>query len=153
LPEALAASPQQWGELVRKHGRGPAPPAVSKNEARPPLEFEGDLGLVSAPGEKTGENAAVVEPVRRAAFELTAQGQVYPKVVTHGGEHYLVRLLGIDPKRQRTFPEVESTLRVQLLQEKLQAAEAELISRLRREHPVTVNEQALQALARASEQP
>lgn len=147
LSEAKVADARRWGELARKHSTlVPKGPGASKNQARPPLELEGDLGLVSAPGTERGDNPRVPEPVRQAVFGLATPGEVHPDVVADGGAFYVVRLVAVSPARRRTFEEAESTIRVELLQERLRAAEAALVSRLRSELEVVVDEAALSDL-------
>ncbi len=147
LEKARNADPKQWGLLVREHSVLDGLPArASKNEARPPLELEGDLGLVSAPGQARGQNDRVPEPVRAAVFQIEEQGGVFSELIPHRGKYYVVRLVGKSAARQRTFKEAEATIRVQLLQQKLRAAERTLVSTLRQRFDVSVNQDALAKL-------
>lgn len=148
LSDAKTASPEQWGDLVRKHsnlGPRPAEPP-SKNNARPPREFEGDVGFVSATGEGLGGNPLVPPAVRKALFEIKAQGDVYPDVVSDQEGHYLVRLVAISAARQRTFGEAETTIRVQLLEQRYKARESEVLAQLQKTLPIEINEAALAEL-------
>jgi DNA-directed RNA polymerase subunit F len=148
LVEAKAATPEQWGDLVRKHsnlGPRPAEPP-SKNNARPPREFEGDVGFVSAAGAGLGANALVPPAVRKALFEIRAQGEVFPEVVSDQDGHYLVRLVSISAARQRTFGEAETTIRVQLLDQRYKARETELLSQLQTTLPIEINEAVVSEL-------
>jgi peptidyl-prolyl cis-trans isomerase C len=151
LAEAKAADAEQWGDLVRKHSTLAPRPAepISKNNARPPLEFEGDVGFVSASGDALGANAQVPAAVRTALFQIQGQGQVHPQVVSDEGQHYIVRLVAISAARQRTFSEAETTIRAQLLEARYQALEAELLKKLERTLPIEINEAALAELIKA----
>lgn len=148
LESAQAADAEQWGELVRKHS---IPARVgerpSKNSARPPLELEGDLGLVSAPGEPKGDNPRVPEPVRRAVFAISEPGRVHSEIVADGGAFYVVRLVAKNDARERSFAEAEPAIRVAVLQERLRRAERELSERLERELPVVIDETLLDGLS------
>lgn len=144
LEQARGSDGRTWGELARRYSTlASSGTAASKNEARPPLELEGDLGLVSGPGIERGENPRVPEPVRKVVFELKQAGDVYPELVPVDGAFYVVRLVAMSPARQRTFEEAESTIRVELLQERLHEAEAALVERLRSEYEVVVDGAAL----------
>lgn len=148
LEAAQSADPEQWGELVRKHSTpARAGERPSKNSARPPLELEGDLGLVSAPGEPKGENPRVPEPVRRAVFAISEPGRVHSEIVPDGRAFYVVRLIAKSPARERSFAEAEPAIRVAVLQERLRRAERELSERLEREIPVVVDESLLDGLS------
>ncbi len=149
LEQAKGADAKAWGELARKHSNldPSAAKGPTKDQARPPLELEGDLGLVSGPGETKGGNRAVPEAVRRAVFEISEQGGVHGEVVGGAGAWYIVRLVGRSPARQRSFEEAEQTLRARLLQQKLRDAEARLISELQKESKVVINDAALSKLA------
>jgi parvulin-like peptidyl-prolyl isomerase len=153
LALAKAGDAKRWGELVRQHSVPTAEgtPKPSKNEARPPLELEGDLGLVSAPGEARGGNPRVVEPVRAAVFAIAEQGDVHERVVAHDGSHYIVRLVGKSGPRRRSLQEAEATIRVQLLRARLKQLEEDLAAKLKNEFPVEINEEALGKLTLPSE--
>lgn len=150
IAESKTADAKRWGELAREHSTLPPTPGAappSKNTARPPLELEGDLGLVSAPGKQRGNNPRVPAPIRKAVFEIDKQGDVHAQPVSYKGAFYVVRLVGKSDARQRTFPEAEPNIRARLLQERLRKAEAELIERLQKTIPVSINEAALAKLA------
>ncbi len=147
LEKARGADARAWGELVREHSKARVIEArASKNVARPPLELEGDLGLVSAPGQERGANERVPEPVRAAVFQIEKQGEVFGELVRQGRDFYIVRLVGRSQARQRTFQEAEATIRVQLLQQRLRAAEETLVAQLRERFGVTINDEALSKL-------
>ena len=140
LAAVLGQDAKTWGEVARAQRK------TSSREHETPLEFEGDLGLVSAPGEERGGNKLVPEPVRAALFTLKAQGDVYPEVVEHAGSYYVVRLLGINAPRTRTLEEVDNVIRVHLLQQRLQAAQDAFDRELRATIPVQINQAAVDAL-------
>ncbi len=129
-----------WGRVAREQiaQRGP--------RGQVPLEFEGDLGLVSAPGQERGQNEKVPEPVRAAVFKLSSQGEVAPEVIEHEGNFYVVRLMGVNPPRKRKISEVDNVIRVRLLQARLKQAEQKLDERLRKEIPIEIDQAAVKQL-------
>ena len=136
LEEAKKATPKQWGELVKKHSTAPKKPST-------PAELAGDLGIVSGPGEKRGGNPRVPEALRKAVFQVDAIGQVYPKVVEAGGKFHVVRMTGKTEARDRSLEEAERTIRVSILQERLEKVQSELEAKLRKKYEVKVDEAAL----------
>ncbi len=140
LPQAKKASPMQWGKLVHDNSLTKPP----KPSPAAPLELAGDLGIVSAPG--SGDKAAnprVPEALRKAVFEISAVGGVHDAVVESDGKFHIVRMTGKTDARERTFAEAERSIRVQLLQEKLQKLEKDLEKDLRARFKITVDEKAL----------
>jgi peptidyl-prolyl cis-trans isomerase C len=146
LEVARSADAKRWGELVRERSRLPAKFQARADGSQLPVEFAGDLGLVTAPGETRGNNARVPEVVRRAVFELRAADAIYERPVEEDGVFYIVRLLSVSPARQRTLEEAQATIRVRLLQERLRRAEQEQQQELRRKYPVLINEEVLAQL-------
>lgn len=136
LAQAIKASPEQWGQLVKSN-------SVAAASSDAPLELSGDLGLVSAPGQERGENVNVPEPLRAAVFQLQTVGDVYDKLVEHDGSWHVVRLMGLSAARDRSFTEAERTIRVHLLRQLVEKSEDELLDKLRASIPVSVNEAAL----------
>ncbi len=139
--EAQGASGAAWGELARKHSldrRG------TDKDAAP--ELAGDLGLVSAPGEKRGANDRVPEELRKAVFELAELGDVTPKPVESGGHFHVVRVGAISKARDRTFQDAERTVRVELLQKKFLELEKQLEAELSERFPVEIDEKAVKEL-------
>jgi hypothetical protein len=151
LGEAKLATPEQWGELVRKYSTLEARPLepASKNNARPPREFEGDVGFVSASGEGLGANALISPAVRKALFEIKAQGELYPEVISDDAGHQIVRLIATSAARQRNFTEAETTIRVQLLEQQYRTLESDLLKQLATSLPIQIDEAALAELAAA----
>ena len=149
LKEALSATPQQWGKLVAKHsldtGGGHSP--------NTPLELAGDLGIVSAPGSKKGTNHRVPTALRKAVFRIEKMGGVLPSLVDHSGRFHIVRLTGKTPERRRSFAEAERTIRVSLVQRKLESLEKRLEKELRGRYKVTIDEGNLAKVKVPSQKP
>ncbi|MEN9578488.1 MAG: hypothetical protein RJA70_1497 [Pseudomonadota bacterium] len=142
VKQAQAADARDWGKLARAHSvlkSDPKEPGV-------PLEFEGDMGLVSAAESGPSDNLKVPVAVRDALFALEKQGAVASHPVEYEGLFYLVRLLSVHAPRQRTLPEVDTVIRVRLLHERLAQAEAKLEFDLRKQIPVSINQDALSRL-------
>lgn len=140
--EAQGASGAQWAELAKKHSldrRG--------TEAGGAPELAGDLGLVSAPGEARGDNPLVLEPLRKAVFELKELGDVTPEPVFAGGSYHVVRLGGFSGAKDRSYAEAERIVRLELLRAKLLEREAQLEAELRKRFEVKVDEAAVRAAA------
>lgn len=137
VEQAKAVDPKGWGELVRKHSVGPRP-----NE-QTPLELEGDLGIVSAPGQPRGAGPQLSDALLSALFEIPTVGSVYPKPVREGQRYYVLRLTGRTEARDRAFNEAERSIRVRMVEQRIAQAEDRLLSDLKRQYPVTIDEQAL----------
>jgi DNA-directed RNA polymerase subunit F len=138
LSSALKSpGPTQWGEIVRAKSIDP------QARANVPIDLAGDLGIVSPPGDKRGENTRVPDEVRIAVFQIGTVGDVYDKVVPAGGKFYVVRLSQKLPPHERTFEEAERSIRVKLAQDKLRAKENELLAELKKSVKVEVDEGAL----------
>jgi peptidyl-prolyl cis-trans isomerase C len=137
-PGATAA---EWGELVRRYSLDPLA------KASLPLDLLGDMGIVSPPGDPRGENTRVPEPVRVALFTLNAIGDVYSSPVHAGAgaaeRVYVVRLVGKTEARDRAFEEAERVIRVKLAEDLLRASEKTLLSELRKEFAVQIDDKAL----------
>ncbi|HEX2730385.1 MAG TPA: peptidyl-prolyl cis-trans isomerase [Polyangiaceae bacterium] len=149
LSEAKVASPEQWGDLVRQHSvlAVTSSEGVSKDTARPPREFEGDLGFASLEGTPE-ENPLIKDAIRQAAFRIKDQGSVLDEVVAHDGWFDIVRLLAVSSARQRTFAEAETNIRARLLEQRFDEAEKHLVAELEQKLPVVVNEAMLAELSR-----
>jgi parvulin-like peptidyl-prolyl isomerase len=140
LEQAKGVSGQKWGKLadeyaLDRHNLG--------EEGAP--ELAGDVGFVSAPKEKRGENDAVPDAVRQAIFELDKVGDVAPSAVEEGSFFYVVRLGGISPARDRSVTEADRAIRVELRRRKFIEAEKKLEADLRKKYPVAIDEQAIQS--------
>ena len=141
--DAQGATGQRWAELAKRYSlerRG--------LEADSAPELAGDLGFVSAPGEARGENAEVLPEVRSAVFRLSEVGQVLPEPVLAGGKYYVVRLGGISAARDRSLTDADGTIRAELLRQRYLSEERALLARLAEQYPVTIDEPALERLAR-----
>jgi parvulin-like peptidyl-prolyl isomerase len=130
-------SATEWGELVRRHSLDP------QAKANLPVDLLGDLGIVSPPGDPRGENPRIPDPVRVAAFQLKAVGDVAEAPVRVADKVYLVRLTGKTEARERAFEEAERVIRVKLAEDKLRAGEKALLAELRKEIPVEIDDKAL----------
>src|SRR5690554_1446442 len=139
--EAQGASGARWAELAKEHSldrRG--------TEAGGAPELAGDLGLVSAPGETRGENPLVLEPLRKAVFELKELGDVAPEPVFAGGQYHVVRFGGLSGAKDRSYAEAERLVRLELLRARLLEREAQLEAQLRERFEVKIDEAAVRAL-------
>ncbi len=144
LEVAAKGTPSRWGELVRARSiAAQAGARQSKPEADGPLDLAGDLGFVSPPGDPRGTNVRVPEEVRAAVFEIANVGDILPRVVSAGGEFYVVKLESKTDGRDRTLQDAERSIRVKLAQDKARAAEDALIEELRKQYPVEIDEAAL----------
>ncbi len=137
IGSAQGASAQAWGLLVRKYAAG------SKESASVPLELEGDLGIVSAPGEGSPSEPKIPEAVVRAAFEIEKVGDIYPQPVLVEAKYHVVRLTSRVQPRVRTFAEAERSIRVKLVQQRVETNQQKLLDDLRRRIPVTINQSML----------
>jgi len=134
IASAREADARAWGELVRKHS-GLRPPPGEQT----PVELAGDLGIVSAPGQAKGAGPDLPEPVVRAVFAIDKVGKIYGEPVHARGRYYIVRLAGRTGARTRTFEEAERSIRVRLVERRVEAAERRLIEQLKKRYPVTID--------------
>jgi hypothetical protein len=144
--ELEGAPPTRWGELAGKYSlerRGLGP--------NDPLELAGDLGFVSAPGEKRGENLSVPEEVRAALFRLEKLGDIAAEPIPVGTRFYLVKLGALSAARVRTLAEADRTIRVELLRRMFREKERALEEELRKKYPIEVDEEKLAAWKKAHE--
>lgn len=140
LKEAREASEGgAWGELFLKHSLS----APKDKAAAPPLDLAGELGIVSAPGDPRGAHPNVPEPVRAAAFRIPRVGAVGEELVEADGRFYIVRLSGLTAGHRRSLAEADRSIRVAILQQKMQEQERALDEALRKKFPVEINEAAL----------
>ena len=138
VASARQADARTWGELVLKHSILRPPPGEQT-----PVELAGDLGIVSAPGQTKGAGSDVPEPVVRAVFAIDKVGEVYGEPVRAKGRIYIVRLAGRTAARTRTFEEAERSIRVRLVERRVDAAERQLIEQLKERYPVTIDQAKL----------
>lgn len=139
LEEAKQASPMQWGKLVQEHSLDKPP----KPSATQPLELAGDLGIVGPPGAEKGDNPRVPEALRKAVFAIKDVGGVHDGVVESDGKFHIVRMTGRTEERDRSFAEAERTIRVAILQDRVEKLEQRLQKEIRERFPVTIDEKAL----------
>lgn len=140
--QAAKATPMQWGELVHKHSLDKPPKPSPTN----PLELAGDVGFVGPVDDPKGGNSRVPDEVRAAAFQIAEVGQVLDRVVEAGGRFYVVKLMGVQEARERSLSEADRAIRAAILQEEIDRREKELEAQLRKEFPVTIDDNALEAV-------
>jgi peptidyl-prolyl cis-trans isomerase C len=128
-----------WGELVRTKSVDAAA------KANVPVDLAGDFGMVTPPGVTIGENGRVPEEVREATFRIPEVGGVYDKPVKSKTDShvYLVRLTQKTDAHERTYAESERSIRVKLVQDKVREREDDLLTRLRAEYPVQIDDAVL----------
>jgi hypothetical protein len=146
LREATGASPERWRELVQKYAPATLTDSGDKTVARPPIDVPGDLGFLSAEPDEPIDDVPVA--VRKAVFQIGEPGGVYPEPVASGapagGEKWhVLRLVSVREARQRSLAEVDTSIRVRLVQAREAEARAALIARLRQTTTVEVDETAL----------
>jgi len=135
-------SAAEWGELFFKRSLS-APKTRGPNS---PVELAGDLGIVGPPDDPKGSNPKVPEAVRAAAFKIPAVGGVAGDVVEAEGKFYVVRLNGMTAAHHRTLAESDRSIRVLLIQDKMQARDKKLEEELRQKYPVHIDDKALGAV-------
>jgi hypothetical protein len=136
---AKKTNSREWGELFRTHSVVP----LRKGPEGQPLEMAGDLGLVGPPGDSRGDNPRVAAEVRAAVFEVAEIGEVLSRPVQASDGFHVVRMLGKSDAHDRSLGDADRSIRVALLQAKIAEREKALEAELRRQFPVTIDEQAL----------
>jgi peptidyl-prolyl cis-trans isomerase C len=140
LEEAVkVTTPAAWGELFEKHSTT----APKTKTPVTPVELAGDLGVVGPPEDARGKNQKVPEPVRAAVFKIDNVGAVHDKVVEADGKFFIIRMNGITAAHKRSLQEADRSIRVLLLQQKMQDQEKAFEAELRKKFPVEINEAAL----------
>jgi parvulin-like peptidyl-prolyl isomerase len=142
---AAKATPAEWGRLVQEHSLDK--PSKNPNAPSAPLELAGDLGIVSAPGERRGDNPRVPEAVRKALFEIDKLGGVHAEPVADSGRFHIVRMTGRTDARDRSLAEADRAIRVAILQERIKQSEEKMERELRGRYPVKIDEAALKQVA------
>jgi peptidyl-prolyl cis-trans isomerase C len=140
LKDALKVkSPAEWGDLVYKS-------SVTAPKTRPPgapVELAGDLGVVGPPEDARGKNDKIPAPVRTAVFRIPNVGDVLDTIVEGEGKFYIVRMNGITAAHHRSIEEADRSIRVAILQQKVEEREKALDAELRKKFPVEIDEAAL----------
>ncbi len=131
-----------WGELYFEHSLN----APHQQIPGAPADLAGDLGIVGPPGDAKGDNAAVPEVVRKAAFELAQVNDVLPRIIQQGERYYIIRLISLSPGHTRTLAEADQAIRVAILQKRIREREKAMEMELRKSIPVTIDEDALAAV-------
>jgi hypothetical protein len=135
-------SASEWGELFFKHSLS-APKPRGPNS---PADLAGDLGIVGPPDDARGKNSQVPEPVREAVFKIGKVGQVLDTLVEADGKQYVVRMSGMTEAHSRTLAEADRSIRVALLQQKIQEREKALDAELRKKYSVEIDDRALSGI-------
>lgn len=137
-----ATTAAQWGELVR------AKSIDGAAKANVPLDLAGDYGIVTPPGSQGGNAGKVPEQVREAAFRIPNVGEVYDTLVKVATEPraYIVRLTQKFDAHSRSYAESERAIRVKLVQEKIREREDDLLSQLRAQYPVQIDDTVLDSV-------
>jgi hypothetical protein len=128
-----------WGKLFFENSTT----AKSEKKSNLPLDLAGDLGVVSAPGEKKGGNERVPPAMREAVFKIAKVGDVHPEVVSAGGKHYVVRMTGLTAAYERPVAEADRQIRVAILKQKMVEQEKQLEEELRKKYTVEIDESVL----------
>jgi hypothetical protein len=137
------ASSREWGGLFQKYSVD----APKKGVPAPPVEMAGDLGIVGPPNDARGDNPRVPDAVRAGAFEIATVGDVLGHVVQDDAGFHIVRLVGKTDAHERTLADADRSIRVAILQAKIAEREKALEADLRKQFPVTIDEQALAKIA------
>jgi hypothetical protein len=146
LKDALKIkSPTDWGDLFQKNSLT-APKQRAPNAPATPADLAGDLGIVGPPSDGKGGNPRVPEAVRAAIFKLKVVNEVGPELVEAEGRQFIIRLAGVTQPHKRTLLEADRSIRVLLMQEKMNERERALEEELKKKFPVEVDEAALAAV-------
>lgn len=137
-----AKDAKEWGELFLKNSIT-APKGKGPND---PADLGGDLGIVGPPDDPKGGNVKVPDAVRAVAFKLAAVGAVADALVEADGKVFIVRLAGMTPGHKRTLQEADRSIRVAILQDRMQEMEKRLDAELRAKFPVQIDDKALAAV-------
>lgn len=137
-----AKDAKEWGEIFLKNSIT-APKGKGPND---PADLGGDLGIVGPPDDPKGGNVKVPDAVRAVAFKLAAVGAVADAVVEADGKSFIVQLAGMTPGHKRTLQEADRSIRVAILQDRMQEMEKRLDAELRAKFPVQIDDKALAAV-------
>jgi hypothetical protein len=142
--DAAGASPDRWRELVQQHAPQTLTDTGDRTAARPPIDVPGDLGFLRAEPDEPSDD--VPAAVRRAVFQIEKPGDVYGEPVAAAGGLHVIRLVSLREARQRSLAEVDTLIRVRLVEAREAQARQELIARLRQTTSVEVDESALERI-------
>jgi parvulin-like peptidyl-prolyl isomerase len=144
------ASPEAWGQLVKARS------IDAQAKGNGPVDLAGDFGFVSPPGDARGPNARVPEAVRQAAFARAGTG-VVDRVIAGPSEGkgdakwFVVNVTQKEEPRTRSYEEAERSIRIRLVQEKIEQSERALVDTLKKKYPVTVDEEMVKKVAKELE--
>jgi peptidyl-prolyl cis-trans isomerase C len=144
IQEARGATPERWRELVQKYAPSSVVDTAEQTESGPPIEVPGDVGFLSATGGELG--TSVPDPARKAVFAIGAAGDVYPEPVEYDGRQHVLRLVSVQPARQRSLAEADSMIRVRLVERRQEQAQNDLVARLRESTTIQVDDAALERI-------
>ncbi len=137
-------SPQGWGQLVKTRS------VDAQAKSNVPIDLAGDFGFVSPPGDARGPNTRVPDAVRKAAFEAPSTG-VLDHAIVNDGKWYVVNVAQKNEPRARSYEEAERSIRLKLVQQKLEENERLLIEALKKKYPVTVDAEMVKRIAKEIE--
>lgn len=135
-------TPTDWGKLFFSKSMT----APKEKVSNVPLDLAGDLGIVGPPDDAKGSNPRVPDAVRKAVFKLSKVSDIAEEVVTDGKYFYVVRMSGLTPGHERSLAEADRSIRVMLLQKRLQELESKLEQDLRTKYKVEIDDAALSKL-------
>ncbi len=138
------ATPEGWGQLVKTRS------IDTHAKTNVPIDLAGDFGFVSPPGDVRGTNPRVPEVVRKAAFEASGTG-VIDHAVLGDGKWYVVNITQKNEPHARSYEEAERSIRVKLVQQKIEENERTLIEALKKKYPVTVDDEMVRRIAKELE--
>jgi hypothetical protein len=132
----------EWGDLVLKNSLA-IPKPKTPNVPPTPADLAGDLGIVGPLSDPKGGSPRVPDAVRAAVFKLKDLNEVGPELVEAEGKQFIIRLVGITQPHKRTLTEADRSIRVLLMQEKMNERERALEDELKKKFPVEIDEAAL----------
>jgi hypothetical protein len=72
-------------------------------------------------------------------------GDVVPEPIKEGDSHYVARVGGISPARDRSVADADRAIRVELRRQKFLEAEKQFEAELRKKYPVVIDEAAIES--------
>ena len=103
----------------------------------------GDLGFFPKTAERTDDDPTVLEPIVEAAFKLTKNGEIYPKLVeTEKGFHIVMRT-GHRKKMDISFDESKDRLTILVKREMRKDTIEKDIEKLKEKYPTSISEENL----------
>ena len=106
-------------------------------------EHGGDLPYFSRVEDRSEDAPEIDETVVEAAFSLDMRDPLYSKVIETEDGFNVIRLRGRRKARDLSFDDVKRQIRHRLHRDKLRTARDELVSKLREEADIEINEEEL----------